>query len=119
MLRVPCPKCQKSSYTSNVETFNQCSHCGFVFSGKYGVDNRCEPRLAREIPFVLSYQGQDFAASTSDFSQRGVGIKLFGEAPITVGEVLKLTIGDLHVVAKVMWVKKLPDKSLAGLQRVN
>lgn len=119
MLRIPCPKCHKSSYTSNVESFNTCSHCGSVFSGKYGSDKRCEPRIEREIPFVLSYQGKDFAASTSDLSQRGVGIKIFGEAPIAPGDVLDLTIGDLYISAKVMWIKRLHDRSLAGLQRLH
>lgn len=120
MLRIPCPKCQRNSYTSNVESFSPCSYCGSLFSGKYGLDKRLETRISQEIPFVLSHQGKNFKATTSDFSNKGVGIKIYGDASLAeTGDVLTLTIGDLYIIAKVMWFKKLPDKSLAGLHRVN
>lgn len=119
MLRLTCPKCRKNSYSTDVESFNACPYCGFRFSGKYGQDKRCEPRIQQETSFAFSYNNQDFKAITSDFSERGFGIKVFGEAHIARGDVLNLTIGDLLIVAKVMWVKKLPDKSLAGLKRLN
>jgi hypothetical protein len=119
MLRIPCPKCHKVSYTTGVESFNSCTYCGFVFSGKFGPDKRSEPRVEQEIPFALSYQGQNFEASTADLSEKGVGIRIMGEPPIAVGDVLNLTIGNYSIAAKVMWVKKLPDKALAGLSRLN
>jgi len=119
MLRIPCPKCHKTSYTSDVESFCSCTYCGFIFSGKYGPDRRQESRIEKLIPFVLSYQDRDFEARTSDLSEKGVGINIFGEPPITIGDVLSFTIGDLSLKAKVMWVKKLSDGALAGLLRVN
>jgi hypothetical protein len=42
-----------------------------------------------------------------------------GKAPIAKGDVLTFPIADSSINAKVMWVRKFPDKSLAGLQRIN
>jgi hypothetical protein len=119
MLRIPCPKCKDSSYTSDVESYNTCPICGFVFSGKYGSDRRSELRIEKEIPFVFSYKGQEFEARTFDFSQKGVGIKIHGGPPLSTGDALTLTVGDLCIIAKVKWVKRLTDKSLAGLAKLN
>jgi hypothetical protein len=119
MLRIPCPKCHKISYTADVESFYSCNHCGFIFSGKYGPDRRQESRTEKAIPLVLSYQNRDFEAHTFDLSEKGVGIKISGRPPIKVGDVLNLIIGDPPIVAKVTWVKKLSDGALAGLRRLN
>lgn len=119
MLRIPCPKCHKISYTANVESFYSCNYCGFIFSGKYGPDRRRESRTEKVIPFAFSYQDRDFEARTFDLSEKGVGIKISGELPITIGDVVNLTIGDLSLMAKIMWVKKLSGGALAGLQRLN
>jgi len=119
MLRIPCPKCRKTSYTSDVESFRPCPYCGHIFSGKYGPDKRCETRIEQKIPFTLSYKGHEFEATTVDFSEKGLGIKIFAEAPIAMGDILNPTIEDLPILAKVVWVKNLPDQALAGLQRVN
>lgn len=119
MLRIPCPKCKKSTYTSNVEPFLKCPYCGFTHSGKFGPDRRREPRTEREVSFILSYMGRNFEASTFDFSIGGVGIKVFGEPHLATDDVLDLIIDDLYIVAKVMWVKRFPDKALAGLLKVN
>jgi len=119
MLRIPCPKCHKTSYTSDVESFCSCTYCGFIFSGKYGPDRRQESRIEKLIPFVLSYQDRDFEARTSDLSEKGVGIKISDGPPVTIGDVLNLTIGDLSIMVKVMWVRRLSDGALAGLQRLH
>ena len=119
MLRIPCPKCKESSYTSDVESFYSCPICGFIFSGKHGPDRRGESRIEKEISFVFSYKGKNFEARTIDFSQRGVGIKIHGRPPVATGNVLTLTVGDLCIIAKVTWVKRLTDKSLAGLAKLN
>ena len=119
MLRIPCPKCRKTSYTSDVESFYSCNYCGFRFSGKYGPDRRRESRAGKVIPFVLSYEDQDFEASTSDISERGICIKISGKPPMIIGDVLNLVISGLPTAAKVMWIKKLSDGALAGLQRVH
>jgi hypothetical protein len=119
MLRIPCPKCHKTSYTSDVESFYSCNHCGFIFSGKYGPDRRRESRIEKVISLVFSYQDRDFEAHTFDLSEKGVGIKISGEPPMTIGDVLSFIIGDLSIMAKVKWVKRLSDGALAGLQRLN
>ena len=119
MLRLPCPKCRKASYTPDVESFNACPYCGLVFSGKYGSDRRRETRIEREIPFSLSCKGRDFEASTTDLSEGGVGIRIFGDPLLEIGDTVKVTIRDLSIVARVMWVKKLPDRAWAGLARLN
>jgi hypothetical protein len=58
-------------------------------------------------------------ASTTDLSKNGIGIQISGKPSISEGDVLKLPISDASVDAKIMWVKKDPDKSLAGLQKIN
>ncbi len=119
MLRLICPKCRKDSYSAAVESFNPCPYCGTVFSGTYGLYTRCEERIKQEIPFVFPYQRGHLEATTVDFSEKGLGIKILGEPSIVTGDTIDLTIGDLRIMAKVMWVKKLSDKSLAGLRRLN
>jgi hypothetical protein len=119
MLRLICPKCQKDSYSAGVESFTGCPYCGFIFSGRYGDDRRCEERIKQETPFALSCQEQNLEANTIDFSEKGLCIKIFSEPPMAAGDTIDLTIGDLRIRAKVMWVKKLSDKSLAGLRRLN
>ena len=119
MLRLVCPKCQKDSYSSGADYFNPCPYCGFIFSGKYGSDKRHEGRDKQEIPFVFPYQGEHLEATTVDFSEKGLGIEILGEPPIAIGDTINIFIGDLQVRAKVMWVTRLPDKSLSGLRRLN
>lgn len=119
MLRITCPKCRKTSYTPNVESFYSCNYCGFRFSGKYGPDRRQENRIRKIIPFVLSYQNQYFEASTLDLSEKGMGIKISGKPSISTGDVLNLTVGDLSLLAKVRWIKGLPHGSLSGLEKVH
>ena len=118
MLRIPCPKCRKASYTADVESFYSCSYCGFKFSGKHGPDRRRESRAVEVIPLVLSYQDQDFKASTADISEKGIGIKISGKPSILIGDVLTLAISNVSMTAKVMWMKRLSDGDLAGLQKV-
>jgi Zn-finger nucleic acid-binding protein len=119
MLRLICPICRKDSYSAEVVSFSACPYCGSIFSGKYGLDKRREERIKQEIPFGFSYQGRNLEASTVDFSEKGLGIKIFSELPVTVGDVVDFTIRDLRSKAKVMWIKSLPDKFLAGLERIN
>jgi len=118
MLRIPCPKCHKTIYSSDVETFHPCPYCGFIFSGKYGAERRRDRRTKKGISFLLSFKGQNFKGRTVDLSGTGIGIKILGKPPVAEGDVLALSIADTSMNAKVMWVKKLPDKSLAGLQRI-
>jgi len=118
MLRITCPKCRKTSYTPDVESFYSCNYCGFRFSGKHGPDRRRETRVRKVIPFVLSYQNQDFEASTLDFSEKGMGIKISGKPSIATGDVLNLAVGTLSLLAKVMWTRGLPDGAVAGLEKL-
>jgi len=119
MLRLTCPKCRKDSYSADVESFRACPYCGFRFSGRYGAQKREEERIKQEIPVVFSYQGEHLKASTFDLSEKGLGIKIFGEPPVAIDDIIDLTIRDLQLRARVMWVRKLPDKSLVGLRKLN
>jgi hypothetical protein len=119
MLRITCPKCRKTSYTPDVESFYSCNYCGFRFSGKHGPDRRREIRVRKVIPFVLSYQNQDFEASTLDFSEKGMGIKITGKPSIAAGDVLNLAVGNLSLLTRVMWTRGLPDGAVAGLEKVH
>lgn len=119
MFTFTCPRCQKNSYSADEESFQPCPYCGFKFSGKYGYDRRCEERVKQEISFDFPYQEQHFEASTMDFSEKGLSVKIFGEPPVTAGDTIGLSIGDLPIKARVMWVNKLYNKSMVGLQRLN
>ncbi|MCX5909191.1 MAG: PilZ domain-containing protein [Deltaproteobacteria bacterium] len=120
MLRVPCPNCHEISYTPDVEAFFPCPFCGFIFSGKFGQERRREARFPKEIPFTLSYQGQDFSAHTIDISPKGVGIEIFGAVPVEKQDTLNLAIESLGISsARVMWVRKTSNKSQIGLEKLN
>jgi DNA-directed RNA polymerase subunit RPC12/RpoP len=119
MLRLVCPGCKKDSYSSEVESFNTCPYCGIRFSGKYGTDKRIIGRREWEIPFVFSHKESKCHASTIDFSEKGLGIKVLGNPMVTPGEIIEFMIGDTQVKAKIIWVKNLPDQFNAGLRKLN
>jgi hypothetical protein len=120
MLRVPCPNCHEISYTPDVEAFFPCPFCGFIFSGKFGQERRRESRFPKEIPFTLSYQGQNFSAHTIDISSKGVGIEIFGSVPVEKHDTLNLAIPDITISsARVTWIKKIGSKSQIGLKKLN
>lgn len=75
--------------------------------------------MGKVIPFVLSCQNQDFEASTLDFSEKGMGIKISGKPSIITGDVLDLAIGNLSLTAKVMWIRGLSAGAVAGLEKVH
>ncbi|MCX5915369.1 MAG: PilZ domain-containing protein [Deltaproteobacteria bacterium] len=118
MLRIPCPKCGTYVFISDAGSFIPCPQCGAIFSGKHGPDKRKEPRTPKKINFSLSLGDRTYKASASDLSASGVGIKVFGRPPLARGEILTLPIKRPIMQAKVVWVKRLPDQSLAGLQKV-
>ncbi len=119
MLRIPCPKCHRISYTPDVESFRSCAHCGFISSGKYGPEKRGEERIKKEISFVLDYQGENHPVRTIDISKSGFAIKILGKPPITDDEILNFNIDAENIMAKVVWVKKLSRQTFAGLAKLN
>jgi len=119
LIRFTCPKCHEDSYTAKVDVYTPCPYCGCIFSGKYGVEKREEKRIKRKIPFSFRYEGQDLQASTMDFSDRGLGIEIFGVPPFAQDDVIELTIGDLKIKATIIWMERLSNKLLAGLKRLN
>jgi predicted transcriptional regulator len=90
----------------------------FCFSRKAS-DRRREERIKKNIFVVLDYQGQHLEAESTDFSKKGLGITIFGETPLAAGETVMLTTSYLRIKAKVIWMNKLIDQSLIGLQRIN
>jgi len=69
MLRIPCSRCHTISYTDDVESFHSCPT---VDSCQWEIwaDRRREARMEQKKPFILSYQGHHFEASTLDLSER-------------------------------------------------
>ena len=119
MFTLSCPKCQMRSYSSDEISFSPCPYCGFIFSRRYGSDRRQKERIKEEKPIGFSYREQYFEASTMDFSEEGLSINIFGEPPVAVGDTLDLTVGDHQIRAKAMWINKLPNKFMVGLQKLN
>jgi len=118
MLRIPCPKCGNYVFISDGGSFIPCPRCGGYFSGKHGPEKRKEPRIPGKIKFSLSLDGRPYKASTSDLSEGGVRIQVSGRPPLTPKMVLTLSIKKPTIQGKVIWVKRLPDQSLAGLQKI-
>jgi hypothetical protein len=75
--------------------------------------------VERQIPFDFSHGDRNFMARTIDMSEGGLGIEVYGEVSVEEGDILNLTIEDVTIVAKIMWVKKLPNKARAGLEKLN
>ncbi len=119
MFTLTCPRCQKNSYSADEQSFHSCPYCGFRFSRRYGPDRRYEERIKQEINFDFFWHEQHFEASTVDFSEKGLSVNIDGETPVTAGKTIDLSIGDLQIRAKVMWVNKLLNKSMVGLQKLN
>jgi len=119
MLKQLCPTCGKYSYSADEKHFSPCPYCGARFSGKYGSDRRHEDRYKKEITIALNYQGQKLEGRSTDFSQEGIGMVIFGEAPLGLGETVELSTTVSRIKAKVIRANKLADKSLLGLQRIN
>lgn len=117
MIEHLCPKCEKISYSADEHRFSPCPYCKSRFSGKYGSDRRREERYKKEAVIVLNYQGRHIEARSTDFSKEGMGIRVLGETSLGMGEIIELSTSDLHIKAEVMWVNKLPNISLVGLQR--
>lgn len=119
MYKLLCPRCGKNSHSTDEDPFSPCPYCGVVFSGKYGTNKRSEERVKQETSFVFSWQGQHLKANTVDISKEGLYIKIFSDAPVTAGDIMDFSLGELRIKAKVMWANNLPDTSMAGLQRLN
>jgi len=118
MLTIPCPKCGKTLYIHYLGTFTPCPKCGFLFSGKLGPDRRSEARIPDKTSFSLILHGRLYKASIFDTSEKGLGIKVLGDASISKGDVLTLPIAKPPINARVMWVKKMAFESLVGLQKI-
>jgi len=119
MFTLVCPRCQKNSYSSDEESFFRCPYCGFKFSGRYGPDKRREERVQKELPFNFSCEEENVKATTMNFSEKGLSIKIFNDPQIAVGNIIELLVGDLQIKAEVIWVNILPQGSLLGLHRLN
>jgi hypothetical protein len=118
MIKLLCPKCGKDSYSADTIYFSPCPYCGLRFSGQYGVDRRHKERLKKGIATILTHQGVPFEVVLTNSSYDGLGIEIFGETRVGVGEAVILDTNGLQVEAKVLWVTNLSDKCLVGLQKV-
>ena len=76
-------------------------------------------RIKKEIPFDFQYREQHFKAETMDLSDGGLAIKILGLPGIKEQSMVDLTVEDMRIKAKVIWVDRLPDRSLVGLQKLN
>lgn len=83
------------------------------------IDKRKKQRIKQEIPFVFSYQEQYFEASTVNFSENGLGIKILGEPSLAAGNLINFSMEGNQISSKIIWVRKLPDKLLDSLAKSN
>jgi len=118
ILRLTCPTCNRDTYNPSVESFRACPYCGILFSGKHGTNKRKDSRLKKEIPFVFPYKDQFLEASIINISEKGLGIKIYGRIPLSLGDVLNLSVSGSSVKARIMWASDNPDIfiTVMGLQ---
>lgn len=119
MIRLICPRCQKDSNREEVISFKICPYCGFMFSGKYGVEKRKEKRIAKKMPVVFFYRRQKFEGNTVDFSAKGLCIKTRCKSPVSIGDTVDIVIEDLRSIANIIWTKKQLQHHLYGLQKLS
>jgi hypothetical protein len=121
ILRLTCPACKKGSYSASVESFKPCPYCGILYSGKYGTEKRTEFRLQKDTPIVFSYKGKNVEARSQNLSETGVCLEIDGKSPLTVGDIMEISVGDALLNARIMWVFYHPEKTsaLTGLQLLN
>jgi hypothetical protein len=89
--------------------FKPCPYCGILFSGRYGGEKRREARNGNDVPFVFSYHGHLFEASTINCSQNGICIKVHDQSPFPVGDIADLDVNGSNVRVQVRWVANRPD----------
>jgi hypothetical protein len=84
-------------------------------------ERRNERRIKKEIPFVFIFGKRNLDASTMNYSENGLGIKIFKKFALPVGDTVNLKIKDSAAKAEVMWVKKEidPPVTMAGLKIVD
>ncbi|MEW6584526.1 MAG: PilZ domain-containing protein [Nitrospirota bacterium] len=118
ILRLTCPECKKDSFSSDAALFKPCPYCGIIFSGKFGTEKRQIHRVQKALPCCFSIDGKDYTASTVNFSENGLSIKIDGKHSLPVGEIMSLTVGSSALKAKVMWAFDHPSTSvtMSGLE---
>lgn len=121
ILRLTCPGCEKDSYSASAEAFKPCPYCGMLFSGRYGSEKRREVRIRKEIPVIFFYKGQKVEATTINFSDKGLSLKIFGTPSLPIGDIMEFNIGNYSVKAQVMWFfdNPLASTAVTGLKIVD
>lgn len=118
MIRIPCPRCGKFSYTEIIESSITCGECGTDYSSFPGRVCRKEPRKPANIPFRMQSNGQDLRGKILNLSTTGVGVKIFKRCS-TKEEDCELITKDGIIFAKNVWCRQYPDFSLMGLKKID
>jgi histidine kinase/DNA gyrase B/HSP90-like ATPase len=85
----------------------------------YVPERRREHRVKQEVSFDFDYQVQRFAANTMDLCEEGLCIRISGVVLVKIGDTLDLSIGHLRFKANAVWLKRLPDRTFVGLQKIH
>ncbi len=104
ILRIDCPICKKDSYSASVVDFRPCPYCGVAFSGKHGREKRKALRIRKEIPFFFVHNNYKLDATTLDFSEDGISVRISDRVSLPVGDVILLRVRDSDLKAQVRWV---------------
>jgi hypothetical protein len=118
IIRLTCPECQKDSFSADAELYKPCPYCGINFSGRHGTEKRRVHRVHKAMPCSISYQGKNVCASTINLSENGLSIKINGNHPLLVGDVMDLEVGNSALRAQVMWAFDHPkaNVTMTGLK---
>ena len=67
---------------------------------------------------MFAYKDQFLEASIINISEKGLGIKIYGRIPLSLGDVLNLSVSGSSVKARIMWASDNPDIfiTVMGLQ---
>jgi hypothetical protein len=84
-------------------------------------ERRNEVRIKREIPFVLIKKKRNLDASIVNYSENGLGIRIFKKVALPVGGTVSIRARNSIAKAQVRWVKREIDPfvTMAGLKIVD
>ena len=101
ILRIDCPICKKDSYSSSSVDFRPCPYCGVAFSGKYGIEKRHAHLMRKEIPFLFDHNDHTSDATTIDFSENGISVRISDQVRLPVGDIILLRLRNSDVRVQV------------------
>jgi len=107
MLNIECRRCGSRFYSASPESIKKCPYCSFDLHASEPV-RRQEERAEIKKDCLLVKGALSLAATATDISQKGVGIRIHKAAPINIDDSIHIVIEELDIDsdARVVWIKQ-------------